>query len=188
MMNFKGMILDVGIDYKSGKRKITLSMDSDDCLVELQDLQDRTVDVQIKRATHARSMKANAYTWVLLQNLAEKLQTSKEDVYLLELVKYSSLFTTIWISSDAINDFVKRWRTVEDLGERYRYETRNGKKKRIKGHDFNVYLGMSAFDNEDMRVFIDGVVRDCNEMGISTIPPEDIERMKRQWGMTTTRS
>lgn len=188
MMNFKGMILDVGIDYKSGKRKITLSMDSDDCLVELQDLQDRTVDVQIKRATHARSMKANAYAWVLLQSLAEKLQSSKDDIYLLELVKYSSAFGTIWVSNEAIDELYRKWRTVEDLGERYRYEKIDGKRKRIYGHDFNVYLGMSTFDNEEMRVFIDGVVRDCNEMGISTIPPQEIERMKRQWGMTTTRS
>lgn len=54
------------------------------------------------------------------------------------------------------------------------------------GSPFRTYImmrGSSDYDTKEMASLIDGVVSECRQMGISTLPPDEIERMKRNWGM-----
>ena len=176
MMEFKGMIQDIGLDYKTGKKTIKLVMDSDEALAELNDLIDRTVQVTIKKPSRSRSMKANAYAWVLMQAIAEKIGSTKDDVYLEMLHKYSGLFAFCWIKDEDYERFKSQYRTFQEIAETF--------KAGVKGHDVIFYLGMSAFDNWDMKRFIDGLVYECQSLDIATIPQSEIERMKEEWGIT----
>jgi len=37
--------------------------------------------------------------------------------------------------------------------------------------------GSSAYDTQEMSVLIEGLVSECKELGIETLPPDEIKRM-----------
>ena len=45
------------------------------------------------------------------------------------------------------------------------------------------YYGSSTYDTKEMSVLIDGVVSECQELGIETLPPAELQRIKEQWGV-----
>lgn len=54
-----------------------------------------------------------------------------------------------------------------------------------KGVVYRWYIklkGSSKYDTKEMARLIDGTVEDAKELGIETLPPEDLERMKAAWG------
>lgn len=79
------------IEFKTeSKPRIALSLDG---AVELtftapktvlrafDGLKDKPLTVQVKEYREKRSISQNAYLWVLLDKLAQKLNQSKEDIY-----------------------------------------------------------------------------------------------------------
>lgn len=63
---------------------------------------------------------------------------------------------------------------MRELGE----VTVNGK----TGVQLQCYFGSSTYDAKEMSVLIDGVVSECKEMGIETMTPDEIARLKSEWG------
>lgn len=47
--------------------------------------------------------------------------------------------------------------------------------------------GSSGYDTREMSHLIDGLVRECKEMGIETLPPEELERMMAEYGRKVER-
>ena len=43
--------------------------------------------------------------------------------------------------------------------------------------------GSSDYDTREMSELIDGTVSEAKQMGIETLPPHEIERMKKEWGI-----
>lgn len=41
--------------------------------------------------------------------------------------------------------------------------------------------GTSEYDTKEMSRFIDGIVSEAKELGIETLPPDEVARMKREW-------
>lgn len=122
-----------------------------------------------------RSLDANAYAWVLMQKIAEAIHTDKWSVYLMMLERYSPVFTHIIVRPEAVERVKGEWRTVKVLGP----IQVNGS----SGIQLQCYFGSSTFDSKEMASFIDGIVSECKEMGIETLPPDEIERMRREWGI-----
>ena len=143
-------------------------------------LKDDLCDVDIKKHTEKRSLDANNYMWVLCRDLARDL--SKEspvtsfEVYRLMLRRYSSWWDVIWISENMFN-FLKSeeekknatYRVVDDL------ERKGGKVKA------KVWLGSSKFNSEEMSRVIDGIVQECKDRDIDTMPPDELERLVSSW-------
>lgn len=170
-MEFTGKLESVTQDYKTKKMMVTFAVDQINGIEDIRDKQ-LTIDARIYR--RKRSLDSNAYAWVLLQKMAEKIHSNKDDCYLYCLQRYSKVFTHIIVKEDAIPMTKQMWKTVIDLGE----ITVNG----VKGHELQVYMGSSTFDSEEMSVFLNGIVSECKELGIETMTPEEIERMNSLWG------
>ena len=79
------------------------------------------------------------------------------------------------VKPEAVNRMKELYRTCVDLGE----ITVNGR----TGHQLQVYYGSSCFDTKEMAVFIDGIVRECKDPNIETLPPDELERMKKGWAV-----
>ena len=47
---------------------------------------------------------------------------------------------------------------------------------------YKVYKGSSEFDTREMSIFIDGIVYEAEELGIQTMTPNEIARIKAAWG------
>lgn len=121
-----------------------------------------------------RSLDANAYMWVLLQKMADALNTSKDELYIEIIGKYG-VFTHIIVKPHVVDRVKAEWRNVKELGE----VTVNG----VTGIQLQCYFGSSTYDTKEMSVLIDGLVSECKELGIETLPPCEIERMKKEWGV-----
>lgn len=133
----------------------------------------KVLDVRVKQHRERRSLDSNAYLWVLLAKMAAALNTTKDELYLEALERYG-VFTHIIVKPEVVEQFKKEWRAVRDLGE----VTVNGK----TGVQLQCYLGSSNYDTKQMARLIDGVVSECREMGIETLPPHELESMKAAWG------
>lgn len=110
-----------------------------------------------------------------MQKIAEAIHTDKWSVYLMMLERYSPVFTHIIVRPEAVERVMGEWRTVKVLGP----IQVNGS----SGIQLQCYFGSSTFDSKEMASFIDGIVSECKEMGIETLPPDEIERMRREWGI-----
>lgn len=131
------------------------------------------LDIELKKHREKRSLNANAYCWVLLQKLAEKLNTSKDDLYLIMLERYGQ-FTHLVVKPNVVDKVKEEWRTCRVLGE----ITVNGK----KGIQLQCYFGSSTYNSKEMSTFIDGIISECKEQGIETMTPIELERLKIEWG------
>ena len=131
-------------------------------------LKDRDLTVTVKEYRQKRSLSQNAYLWVLLDKLAQKLNQSKEEVYKTFIRDYG-VFEILPIKNEAVDSFKAKWAKglgwfTEDLGE----SKLNGYTKLI------AYYGSSTYNTKEMTRLIDAVVTDCKEFGIDTWAMSDI--------------
>ena len=132
--------------------------------------QDREKLFEIKPYRQKRSLNANAYAWVLINEMANRLRTSKDEVYLEMLKRYGQSRVISVLSEIDISRFVKYY---EEIG-----------KGHVEGKEFTHYrcfIGSSEYDSREMAILIDGIVDEAKELGIDTLPTTAVERMKALW-------
>lgn len=129
--------------------------------------QDREKTFELKEHKPKRSLSQNAYAWKLINELGNKLGMSKENLYRQMLEDYGQSIIVSLL--DEINP------------EHYfKYYKQIGKGK-TNGKGFNhyrVYKGSSEFNTLEMKYFLDGIIQECENVGIPTLTQEQIERLK----------
>jgi len=173
-MECTGKFKSISRNWLSGKWEITFTTE-ENITGYIDKIKDKLLRITVKQYREKRSLDSNAYAWVLMQKIAEAVQSDKWSVYLEMLAKYSRAFTHVIVRPDVVPRFEAEWRTVRNLGE----ITVNGQ----TGIQLQLYFGSSTFDTKEMSVFIDGLVEECRQLEIETLPPNEIERMKREWGV-----
>jgi hypothetical protein len=139
----------------------------------IRNLTGKEYDCTIKQHRQKRSLDANAYAWTLLNELANVLRISKEECYLMMLKRYGQ-HSVVSVVEEAAELFKRSVKYCEDYGEA---ELKGKKFKHIK-----VYMGSSEYDTRQMSILIDGIVSECKELGIETMTPAELERLKGEWG------
>lgn len=173
-MNLVGKIKSIQRDWASQKWNITFEI-NDLPTSEAQELcQIGNLNIDVSKFKKKKSKDANAYMWVLIQQIAEATHSDKWSVYLQMLQRYSREFTFVICKENAVERLKGLYRTCIDLGE--------VKVNGMEGHQIQVYFGSSTFDSRAMSVLIDGVVSECKELGIETLPPKQLERIVNEWG------
>lgn len=166
------------IEFKAQKPRIALSLDGQveltftapkTVLRAFDGLKDKPLTVQVKEFREKRSLSQNAYLWVLLDKLAEKVNRSKEEIYKMYIKDYG-VFEILPIKNEAVAEFNRRWGKqglgwfTEDLGE-----------SKLSGYTKLIaFYGSSTYNTQEMTRLIDAVVQDCREQGIDTMPLADI--------------
>lgn len=172
-MEFKGRIVDIAQDWKTGKYRITFEAE-DNIKSQLEKTTDKLMTITTKMFRKKRSLDANAYAWVLMQKIAEAIRSDKWSVYLNMLGRYG-VFTHIIVPPGAADRVMEEWRIANNLGE----VSVAGR----TGIQIQCYFGSSTYDTKEMSVFIEGIISECREIGIETATPEELDRMKREWGV-----
>lgn len=162
-LNGQGIILTFEVDSSAAGQ--VENMRSDDLL--------RIRAVKYKQK---RSLDANAYAWVLMTKIANHpdISSSKEDVYEQMLQKYGTLYED---EDGYITITVKKSVDMSKVDGHWKFIKDNGK--------FASYLmikGSSEYDTAEMSHFIDRIVEEAKELGIETATPDELERMKQEWG------
>lgn len=151
---------------------------------EVQDLQayidkGNRITIDIKR--ERRSNNANAYAWVLCHAIAEtlskgKTSVSKEDVYR-KAIRDCGHCTILPIKEEAVEMWKRIWSAngigwiTEELGT-----------SKLPGYvNIAAYHGSSTYDTKEMTRLINGLVDECNQLGIETKSAEEINSLLEQW-------
>lgn len=132
--------------------------------------QDKGKTYEIKEHKLRRSLNANAYAWALIGKIADTLRTSKDEVYLTMLRRYGQSHMVSVVSSIDVSRFFKYY---EEAGHSH-----------LQGKDFThyrVFVGSSQYDSREMAVLIDGIADEAKGLGIETLTPDEIERLKAAW-------
>lgn len=129
--------------------------------------QDKEKLFEIKEIRKKRSLTSNAYAWELITQLANALKLSKEDLYLKMLEDYGQS-SLISVKSDIdISGFVK-----------YYKEVGRSKLNDTEFTHYRIYKGSSQFDTYEMGIFIDGIIHECESVGIPTLTKEQVNNLK----------
>lgn len=171
----KAHIGRIARDFDTNNKIIEIITNEPDLSV-LDALRDVECEVTIKKWHPKRSLTANAYCWVLCQKIAELLKTSKDEVYEELIQKYGYFLmneddspVTITVSSKV---------DMSRIDGHFRFY-RDSKDGRFKS--YILIRGSSQYDSKEMAHFIDGIVSECKDMGIETLPPDELKRMVGEW-------
>lgn len=137
---------------------------------------DDLLRIRAVRYKQKRSLDANAYAWALMTKIANHpdVSSSKEEVYEQMLQKYGTFYED---EDGFITITVKKSVDMAKVDGHWKYIKGNGK--------FASYLmikGSSEYDTAEMSHFIDRIVEEAQELGIETATPDELERMKQEWG------
>lgn len=137
--------------------------------------QDKEKVFEVKEHKLKRSLNANAYCWVLMNKIADTIKSTKEEVYR-EYIKNKGIFRLITMNKGATNTFIKVW---QEKGLGWICDTSESKYEGMV--DVVAYYGTSSYNTKQMANFIDYVVDEAKNLGIETLPPDEIERLKSLW-------
>lgn len=121
-------------------------------------LSGKEVNITLAEPKEKRSLDSNSYFWLLVNKLADKLHTSKDEMYLKLLKDYGQCVVVT----------VKQGTNLDRAGFKYYEVFKDGL---INGKPFTAYkifIGSSQYDKAQMRELIDGTVQECKELGIET--------------------
>ncbi len=136
---------------------------------------DKLYDISIKEHKNKRSLNANSYCWVLCTKIADN-QTlannplTKEDVYLQMLKSYGQSLM-IPVTKDTKPDGY------------FKYHEYNGRSE-LNGKIadwYIVYKGSSEYNTYEMSVLLNGIVHECQNLGIETKPKEELDSLLESW-------
>lgn len=170
-MEFIGKAISLLQNPITHKFQITFEADSTVNYEEINALEKLTVTA--KKYRKKRSRDANAYAWVLMSKIAKVVKSSENEIYEQELLKYGCYHED---EDGYIVITVKKQVDMSKVEGHWKLYKCNDK--------FSSYLmikGSSQYDTAEMSTFIEGVVYDAKELGIDTITPQELERMKSAW-------
>ena len=132
--------------------------------------QDKNKLFDISEHHEKRSLNANAYMWALIGKMGDALRLSKEEIYFQMLKDYGQSEVISLLSEINVDGYFKYY---EVIGE-----------SELKGKLFKhlkIYKGSSEYDTREMSILLDGVIREAESVGIETMTPTEIERLKSEW-------
>lgn len=152
--------------FKSNTNILTLDIPSESLYATQTTLDELNGDItylaEIKPCKARKSLEQNAYMWVLCQRIAEKSQTTKDEVYR-TFIKRVGQFDTLCCQDKALERFIANWES-KGIGWVCDVDT-----SKLDGcTNVICYYGTSVYSKQDMRILIDEIVTECKELNICT--------------------
>lgn len=178
-MNTTGEIKDISIDFQTKKPKITILLNSNE-INQVEELKGLKLNVELKKWIKKRTLDCNAYMWVLIQKIAEKISTedaivTKEDIYK-DAIKEVGAYSIVPIKSEAVEEWVRIWKSN---GIGWICETQPSK---LEGFtNVMCYHGSSVYNQKEMNRLVNVIVEECRNLGIETKPDEELKSLLEEW-------
>ena len=186
-MELKGELVHVTRETSSGKWWVTFGVDMEP--KELYPLQVMPLTITIKKYRKKRSLDANAYYWQLIEKISAAVGNAKPVVHNMMLRRYGVLKQ---IDGENLMIFLPDTDEAQKkafMDEFYHFKPTSLTKIADDGRVFRAYLllkGSHEMDSQEMSVLIDGAVMEAKDLGIETLPPIELERMKKAYEEHTT--
>ena len=178
MMERTGTLEGVSRDILSGKIRISFMLE--DMPDDMAGISGKQLTITAKPYRKKRSLNANAYCWVLCTKIADKEKSDKDSIYELMLQRYGHVLedqdnNAVIISLLSDIDVRVSGLHCKKIGEGH-----------VQGKLFNHYVvikGSSEYDTSEMATFVDGIVSEAKDLGIETLTPDELERIKAAWSL-----
>ena len=173
------------IDVDSRRMEMTVQCDRDDIGREWDTLRkSEKLVFSVKEYKKKRSLDANAYYWLLVTKLAKVLNLSKPHLHNLLLRRYGQpeiidgqmVFLVLPDSESGTRK--------ADEAETYHIRPTSQVKTGVDGKMYRTYVmlrGSSTYNTAEMSELIDGLVSECREQGLETLPADELERMMQMY-------
>jgi hypothetical protein len=170
---------NIEISYtETGKQKLTFTLTQKQPIDDLKAIiaNGKLLEIEIHQQKRKRSLDANSLLWVLCQNIAEVLHTTKELVYQ-QFIRDVGQFEIVPIKAEAVERWIEVWKSkgIGWFAEVMEDSKLKGYKKVIS------YYGSSVYSTKEMAVLLDEVIRACKEMNIETLSPAELRELKNGW-------
>ena len=178
MYELTGKAQNFLLDMRTNKGILTLEInEKNDGLACFDELQwEDKLSIKIDKYREKRSLDANAYCFVLIGKLAEKLNIPKVEVYRAAIKEIGGNYDVICVKNEAVEKLCKSWQR-HGLG--WQTDTIPSK---IKGcTNVVLYYGSSTYDTKQMSLLIQNIVDDCKAQGIPTKTPGEIANLIDLW-------
>ena len=155
-----GIVLTIGLNNTYGQQ-----------VQQLINGFDPKKEYEIREAPKKRSLDSNAYLWILADKLADKLKTTKEQVYR-QAIDSVGVFEEIKVNTPEAGQRFKRIWMQNGLG----WLT-----KTIDDTTILAYYGSSTYDSKQMARLIDFLQEECVNQGIEVRPQWEVDAMLTEW-------
>lgn len=178
-MNTTGEIKDISVDFQTKKPKITILLNSNE-INQVEELKGLKLNVELKKWIKKRTLDCNAYMWVLIQKIAEKISTedaviTKEQIYR-DAIKEVGAYSIVPIKSEAVEEWTRIWKSN---GIGWICETQPSK---LNGFtNVMCYHGSSVYNQKEMNRLVNVIVEECRSLGIETKPDEELKSLLEEW-------
>lgn len=179
MHEFTGAITDIRADMFNGDVYIVLRANERQavlsCYNELAN--EEKLSIKIAKYRDRRSNDANAYCWVLIGKLAEKLNIPRDEIYRDAIKQIGGNYEIVCVVDAAVEKLCNGWRKN---GMGWQTDTMPSK---IGGcTNVVLYYGSSTYDTAQMSRLINIIIEACQEQNIETRTPDEIANMLSLWG------
>lgn len=119
---------------------------------------------EIKERKQRRSLTQNSYYWELLNQLAKRLATSNDELHKELLKRYAPCTSITLLSTISPSSYFNYYEKIKDNGKFTAYK---------------IFKGSSQMDSGEFKRLLDGLISECEQMGIPTLTDDVIETLKR---------
>jgi len=173
----KGRIVSFAVQPRSRRGLVTFELDGD-FGGTYDELKDVDIDLAVKKWREKRSLTANAYFHVIVNQIAKHLGLGDDEVKANLVIDYGTLTQSedgevaflklpAWIDADTVYPYSRYFDTVYEGG--------------IEMRCYFLYKRTHLMDSKEMSRLIDGAVYEAKNLGIETDTPEQIARYKAMW-------
>lgn len=156
------------------KYRVTFEVDNAD---EINGMEE-DLTIEVKKTRRKRSLNANAYFHLLVGKIAEKNHTSKAATKNLLMARYGQ--------EETLNGerYIISALSSIPMAEREDIHTKAIGYGFVNNKEFTHYCVLKPsheYDTREMAALIDGTIEEAKELGIATLPPDEIKHMEELW-------
>lgn len=183
MFEVTGCINGLSMDFVSGKAMLTLNVNEKTSAMRIYDelSKEEKLSFRISKYRKNRSLNANGYMWTLCDAIAKKRSSGKERVTKEDVYRDAIREVGLWMDDEVSPERVG-WRKaawaqigIGWMSERVDF-TPDGNREIIR-----FYYGSSRYNTKQMSRLIDFIVQECRNLGIETMTPDELEKLKGLW-------
>jgi hypothetical protein len=183
-MKVKGKIETLGRNLEGGLVLSLRIYEEKKLLSSMDELKDKTLNIEIGQVTKQRSLSSNAMYWLYVGRLAAKLRISTSELHNRLLRLYGAPQT---IDGEQLVVFVPDTEEAEKallMSDTMHLKKTSALKQWKDGSMRRMYMvlkGSHEYTTGEMSTLINGLMDTCNECGVPTATPEEVAEAMRRY-------
>lgn len=173
-----GRLKDLTVN-RDGTQNITVTV-ACDFTKAFDDLKDKDLSIEIKKAQKGRSISQNAFMWSLCSDIGKCLlpPLAKEDIYK-RAIKAVGVYTQTQLLAWDIQKVQERW---ESHGTGWFLEVVDDVQGLVGHKTVNLYYGSSTYTTGEFKLLIDWLIDEADQCGVQIPAGKEREELYHEWG------